>query len=213
MHQKSDIYPYWWHRHRVPTIGIGSCPTIVIKHLFHFIGSGKVRPVDTIKNVITLRARSEHSQVKAFPSGCQSNTISKVRNGITDICQVTIIQVTALIQVIECGITGCRVNAFELVSTEIVYRISLLKISNGTGVEIHARKTGDGWVYIGYFVFQSCKISTHTIVETTDTVPPSNSNSQPLLLTLPAFIGEVEPPIINDGVVPDTSRSFVFLSK
>ena len=121
---------------------IGS-PAAVIEIILHFVPSEHVGTVDTAEHVITLCTSTKEREVKTLVGSSECDAIGDRRNAVTDIGQVILRDLIVAVEIIELWITGLGVNTFELIATEVVDRIALLKEGDVIGMELRAGESGD----------------------------------------------------------------------
>ena len=120
-----------------------------------------------------MRTGTKDCQVKAFPGSCQSNTISKVGNGRTDLCLVGISNNVIIILVFEHWVTRLRINTRALITAHVPNGMSFFKIIHSADTcTCCTGNTLQCFMKISYFILQSSDVSFYTITEIFDMITP-----------------------------------------
>lgn len=127
-------------RHR--GIGMIGSPAVVIEIILHLVPSEHVRTVDTAEHVIALRTCTKEREVKSLVGSGERDAIGDRRNAVTDVGQIILCDLVVAVEIIELWITGLGVDTFELIATEVVNRIALLKEGDVVGMELRAGESG-----------------------------------------------------------------------
>lgn len=111
------------------------CPTVGIEERFLLVCSGIVGSIDAIEDVVALRTAAEYGEIEIFIGCCKRQAIGEIGYGITDISEVSITDIAALVEVFKRGIARVWVDSREFIASELIHGIALFKVSHSISME------------------------------------------------------------------------------